>query len=358
MKHGLALRAMLAAMLFTAASGAQAAAAGSAAAPRKVEFLLNSGFSGANAWFLLAVERGYFREEGIEVEFIDGRGAFTAAGRVAREGYDFGYGDMQAVIEQAAVDAKTAPIAVYMLMDHSPSVIAVPAASAVTKPADTAGLTITGHGTDVALNTFAQYAGKAGVDSGTVTIIKNDGDWKTLLGLLRDGKTNALFGYSSTISAAVRSAGQEPGAVVRFLKYVDVVPELYGSVLMVAPRVARSEPKIAAGFVRAVNRGVMDAVCDPDAAIAALVRKSPSSNPAVERGRLVQTVMEDMGGKDRLANGIGGVEPVRLATVLSLTATGRKLSRQPKPGEVFTATYLPPAAQRRVRIGIGRCKPL
>ena len=47
---------------------------------RKVRFLLNSGYSGANSWFLLADQRGYFREEGLEVEFIMGRGAFTAAG--------------------------------------------------------------------------------------------------------------------------------------------------------------------------------------------------------------------------------------------------------------------------------------
>ena len=64
---------------------------------RKVRFLLNSGYSGANSWFLLADQRGYFREEGLEVEFVMGRGAFTAAGRVAREGYDIGYGDVQAL---------------------------------------------------------------------------------------------------------------------------------------------------------------------------------------------------------------------------------------------------------------------
>lgn len=241
MKRGTGLRAALTALLLAVVAGVPAQAAPAhAPALRKIKFLLNSGFSGANAWFLLADERGYFRKEGIEVEFIDGRGAFTAAGRVAREGYDFGYGDMQAVIEQAAADAKTAPIAIYMLMDHSPSVIAVPAASAITKPADVTGLTITGHATDVALNTFAQFADKAGVDPASVTIVRNDGDWKTLLGLLHEGKTNALFGYSSTISAAVRTAGQEPEAVVRFLKYVDTVPQLYGSTLMVAPAIARS----------------------------------------------------------------------------------------------------------------------
>jgi hypothetical protein len=38
----------------------------------KVRLLTNSGFTGANAWFPLAYDRGYFRDEEIDVEFVDG----------------------------------------------------------------------------------------------------------------------------------------------------------------------------------------------------------------------------------------------------------------------------------------------
>lgn len=332
--------------------------AGDASKPlRKLKFLLNSGYTGANAWFLLADDRGYFREEGIEIEYIDGRGAFTAAGRMAAEGYDVGYGDMQALIEQAAADPKTSPIGVYMLMDRSPSVVAVPANSKVKTPRDLEKLTITGHTTDVALNTFEQYSKRAGIDGSSVRIAKNDGDWKTLLGVIAEGKADALFGYYSTISVGVRAAGKQVSSEIRFLKYPDTAPELFGNVVMVSPAIAR-DAELAKRFVNAVNRGVMAAVCQPDEAIAAVTKRNPKSDPVNERGRLVDTVMEDMGGTATLASGVGDTDKARLETVLKATAELRKLPRQPTADEVFTSKFLPEVGQRKVAINTTPCKAL
>lgn len=344
-------------VLTEAKAQSQPAASDGAKPLRKLKFLLNSGYTGANAWFLLADERGYFREEGLEIEFVDGRGAFTAAPRMASEGFDVGYGDMQALIEQAAADPKTAPIGVYMLMDRSPSVVAVPANSKVKTPRDLEKLTITGHTTDVALNTFEQYSKRAGIDASSVRIVKNDGDWKTLLGVIADGKADALFGYYSTISVGVRAAGKQVASEIRFLKYPDTAPELLGNAVMVSPAVAR-DPELAKRFVNAVNRGVMAAVCQPDEAIAAVTKRNPKSDPVNERGRLVDTVMEDMGGKATLASGVGDIDKARLEAVVKLTAELRKLPRQPTVDETFTSKFLPPVEQRKVAINAAPCKTL
>lgn len=314
---------------------------------RKVRFLLNSGFSGANAWFLLADERGYFRREGIEVEFTPGRGAFTAAGRMVSEGFDVGYGDVQAVYEQAATVPGKSPIGVYMMMDHSPSVIILPARSPVQSAGQLKGRTITGHATDVALNTFAQYAQVAGVDAASVHIGSNEGNWKELLALMDSGKTDALFGYLSTSSAAVRTAGQDVGARLRFLRYSEMLPDFYGSVVMVSPKLLHEEPDIARGLVSAINQGVIDTLCDPDAAIQALVKRDPKQNPVVERGRLRDTMIEDMGGVEMINRGVGDVERPRVLAALKLTAEARKLPRTPTVEEVFERGLLPPLEDRQ-----------
>jgi len=41
-----------------------------------------------NAWFCLAEDRGYLRAAGLQLTFTAGRGAYTAAGRTADEGFD------------------------------------------------------------------------------------------------------------------------------------------------------------------------------------------------------------------------------------------------------------------------------
>lgn len=40
-----------------------------------IRLLLNSGFTGANAFFAIADARGLFREAGLDVAFTPGRGA-------------------------------------------------------------------------------------------------------------------------------------------------------------------------------------------------------------------------------------------------------------------------------------------
>ncbi|TQM03692.1 NitT/TauT family transport system substrate-binding protein [Pseudoxanthomonas sp. 3HH-4] len=312
----------------------------------KVRFLLNSGFSGANAWFLVADERGYFRDEGIEVEFVPGRGAFTAAGRMVEEGFDVGYGDIQAAYEQAAKVPGKAPVGVYMVMDTSPSVIILSAASPVTSAEQLTGLTITGHATDVALNTFEQYASRTGLDPASVKIVSNDGNWRVLIGLLDERKSDALFGYLSTSSAAIRTAGGEVASRLRFLKFRDAVPELYGSALMLSPDLMREHPEVARGLVAAVNRGVMETLCKPREAIDLLVAHDQKQNAEVELGRLMDTI-DDMGGSKLIARqGVGDIDRARMLAGLKLTVSVRKLPREPRVEEVFHRDLLPPPTSR------------
>ena len=63
---------------------------------RPLKMLLNSGFSGANAFFLLAQDKGYFKEGGLDLVFTTGAGAYTAPERMMKEGFDVGYGDDEA----------------------------------------------------------------------------------------------------------------------------------------------------------------------------------------------------------------------------------------------------------------------
>src|SRR5262245_39895761 len=63
-----------------------AAAAPLRAQATPLKMLLNSGYSGANAFFLLAQDKGYFKDAGVDVTFTPGVGAYTAAERMIKEG--------------------------------------------------------------------------------------------------------------------------------------------------------------------------------------------------------------------------------------------------------------------------------
>ena len=237
-----------------------------------VRMLLNSGFSGANAWFVLAEDRGYLRDEGIAVEFTAGRGAYTAAPRLLAEGFDVAYGDINALTEVSAAHPATAPVGVYMMFNASPSVIGVAADGPIRTARQLEGLHLRGHAADVALETFPAFAKSAGIDAAKVRISTIDATPVEMVKGLLAGEHDGIFGYYTTQTAAAMTAGLDP-ARVRFLRFDTVLPDFYGSVIMASANMVRDHPALLKGFLRAMNRGVTDTVHDPDAAVMAVLRR-------------------------------------------------------------------------------------
>ena len=168
------------------------------ASRRSVRVLLNSAMSGANAWLMLADVRGYFSYEGIKVQFVAGRGAYTAATRMVQDSFDFGFGDINALVEESSIRPETAPIGVFMLFNRSPSAVILRKDSPITTARQLAGKTIIGHPTDVALNTFDAFAAKTGLAATLVKIQTDSSAWPGLLDALEKGRADGVFGYLST----------------------------------------------------------------------------------------------------------------------------------------------------------------
>ena len=50
----------------------------SAADPVKIKFILNWKWQGPQAWFFIAEDKGWFKEEGLDVQFDQGSGSAAA----------------------------------------------------------------------------------------------------------------------------------------------------------------------------------------------------------------------------------------------------------------------------------------
>lgn len=64
-----------------------------------IRFQLDWRFEGPSAPFLLAESRGYFAEEGLDVQIDSGSGSAGAINRVASGAYEMGFGDLNALVE-------------------------------------------------------------------------------------------------------------------------------------------------------------------------------------------------------------------------------------------------------------------
>ena len=316
---------------------------------RRLRMLLNTGYSSPQAWLWLAQSKGYLAAEGIALELTPGGGAYTAAPRMVSGEYDLAYGDVNALIELSARHPELAPRGIYMMFNASPSCVLVAADGPIQHPRQLLGQRVIGHDSDVALRTFGALCRHQGIDASGVQISSAGGGMAGMAEEVLAGRAAGAFGYVSTFTGAITSADPSLLRRVRFLRFAEFVPDLYGSVVMASPRLLRDEPARVSALLRAINRGVQDMLRDPEAGLEATLQAAPSSHRAAERARLKATLDLEMSAALPLGSAqtqLGDVDPARLARSIALMVQGSKLPRTPTPSEIFTSAHLPPAAAR------------
>lgn len=309
-----------------------------------VRLLLNSALSGANAFVALAEAQGLFRAEGLALTCVPGHGAYTAAARLLEGGFDAAYGDIHALVELAASRAPDGlPLAVCMVHQNTPATITVPFDSPIRRASELAGCRIVGHASDVALRLFPVYAHAAGLAPGAVSLATSESAMADLLSDMLDGRSQAVFGYVTTHRAALAARGVDAGAV-RFLRYRDRCPDLYGSALMVSPQLLRDAPHAVRALVHVFVRAMALAQADPRAAIEAVCVRNPGAVAAVESERWAGTWRDDISPAAGSWATAGSADPDRLDRALQAMALCMGWQRVPSASMVFSPRFLPDAA--------------
>lgn len=106
--------------LFGAAVALLAGAAPALAEMTDIRFTLGWKTQGSDAPFLLALNKGYFEEEGLNVTIDQGEGSAATVTRIMGGAYDAGFGDINAIIQNAAARPGEAPVMVYQLWNRPP----------------------------------------------------------------------------------------------------------------------------------------------------------------------------------------------------------------------------------------------
>jgi NitT/TauT family transport system substrate-binding protein len=315
-------------------------ATGPAQAQTKLKLVLNWKYQGPQGMFFLAEDRGYFKAEGIEITIDQGNGSGAAVPLVANGTYDAGFGDINALIEFAAKKPDEAPIAVYVMFNRPPFTVAVKADSPIKSPKDFEGKTLGGAANDGALKLFPAFCKVAKIDCSKVNITNMQPNLREQM--LMQGQVDGVFGYVNTIrfSAKLMGVGDQQ---LRYINYGDYGMDLYSNAVIVSRKLAKEKPEVVRGLVRAINKGVVDSLKDINAAVAAVAKREPLINVAVERERFEATLRDEMNHPEIAEIGLGNVDPIRLKRSIDILVEANKLPRTPSVDEIFTPAFLPAA---------------
>ncbi len=314
-----------------------------------LHMILNTFYSGPQAWFFLAADRGYFAAEGLDVEFVEGDTLANAVPRVASGDFDVGYGDLNALIEHAGNDPDTAPVAIFVVHNASPYTIGVAADGPIRLPRELTGRKLLSHPNDAALRMLPEFAEETCLDVTTLTITIDASHHSLLLPKVLAGEADGLFGFVNTLASAAIEAGLSPGAF-RHFEWRAYAPDLCGAAVIASHTLLRSNPAAAAGFVRAVNRALKDVVDDPMSGIEAVRRRSPQIDVPANLARLAGTLAMEMAHEEGERYGVGDTDAERLDRAITLITRTKKLRSRPSQSAIFDRRYLPPFDERERRL--------
>jgi len=259
------LAVLASALAFGAGAGGVAAQA-----KDKVTLMLNWYTYSEHAPFYLGKERGYFDQEGIDLDIQEGRGSGVTVQAVAAGTATFGYADVATMIKAAA---KGAPVtAIGVALQTSPMSVMGFADKNIRKPDDIKGKTVAVTPGDSMSQVWPLFLKKTNLkDSEFKTVA---GDAQTKLNAVMNNQADLLLGYVMDQAIKLQDATQKQVYPIRFADYgVNMV----SSGIVAQKDFLKQKPDVAKRFMRAATRSLEEAAKNPEAAVDAMLKAQPKS---------------------------------------------------------------------------------
>lgn len=250
----------------------------SGATADKVIFALDWIIYGKHAGFYVAEDKGFYRENNLEVTIQRGYGSGDTAKRVGAGQAEFGFADAPVVMLARAKGAALKMIG--MIHDKSMHTIIGLKGSGITKPKDLEGRKIGSPEQNAVKIMFPAFARASGIDADKI-------QWVTMTpeavvpSMLADRVDAGAF-FAAEIPT-VQAGAKKVGKDVLVIYYTDYGVDIYSNALITTDKIIREKSDVVRRFVQATMKGVAWAIENPEAATDIFVKAHPATSRDLAR---------------------------------------------------------------------------
>lgn len=296
----------------------------------EVNFVTDFGYYGRHSYYYFAFDKGYYKQEGIELNFLRGQGSIDAIKKVASGAAMIGFADAGALtlargndgipVKLLAIVYATPPHAIFALAD-----------SGIQKPKDLEGKTLADSAFSAIPVIFNAYAQAAGVDAKKVKWIT--AEVSALPSLLATGRVDGIGQF--TVGEPLLADTVKPKKLVR-LAYKDAGLDYYGNGIVATEQTIKEKPELLKAFVRATLKGMRDAFANPTEAGEILSKYHKEISPDVATGETEQ-VRELAVVKGQP---LGAIDPARIGRTIEIMQKAYPVKSPVQPQDMFATGFV------------------
>jgi len=316
-------------------SGFFGGAAAFGASPVDITFSLDFIVLGRHAPWYVALDKGYYKEEGLNVKIIPSQGTAQVMQSVESGLADIGLIDVPglvlgraagATIKMVAVNYQKSPYAIFSLD---------PGAN-VTKVGDLKGLELGSSAGSFVPNIIKGFMKMNGVDPNTLKVVNVAPAAKATM--LLSGQLKSIEFFVMSKPGLEREV---KGATVKTFLLADHGLVLYSLGIGAKEEYLKKNPQIVRGFVKASLRGWKDALANPSDAADRQLKYAKG----LDRNAIIAelAILKDLAVvPDTQKNGLGWFSPAKMKTSLEFVLTNLDVAgTPPKLEDLYATGFLP-----------------
>ena len=279
----------------------------------------------------LAMKKGYYKEENIELTVLRGSGSADSAKKIDLGQAEVGISDAPTVLTAISKGANLKMVAV--VYDKAGNNVFFRKSANIKTPKDLAGKKIAVPPADSHRVLWPAFAATQGIDASSVTMVNVKPEGKQAI--VAAGEVDASFDLYTSYAIWEKVLGK---GEVGHLLWADYGLPIYGHTYFVNNDLVKKNPKLIERFLRATHKGWRDAKANPAASIDAMVEQVAG----LDRATLLATMpaILDLCVTERSSkHGLGWIEPELMQKTMDITFATAKPDKPMVLADVFSNEY-------------------
>lgn len=301
----------------------------SAASAADVNFITDFGFNGRHSYFYVALDKGYYKEEGLDVTIVRGQGSADAIKKVGSGAATVGFADAGSLVLARGND-KVPVKMISIVYATPPQAIFVLGDSGIKTAKDLEGKTLADTASSSVRLLFPAYAEAAGIDASKVSWVAADSS--ALTSILATKRADGIGQF--TVGQPLVEKATAPSSVT-VLPYKDAGLNYYGNGIIAAEDTIAKDPDMLKAFVRATAKGMKDAFADPAEAATIMNKYQKQIEPAIIEGET--QMVKDLAMVEGAP--LGKIDPARVEETVSVVSKYFKLNEPVDAKDVFVEGF-------------------